>query len=449
MQFLRVLVKHWALVVIPFLLCVLGTFVFSKQATPLYTASASSYFTLPVGQSGTDLFQGANYTQQQLGSYAQLASTPLILDPVIEDLGLDTTPRMLKNRMTVSVVPDSVLITVAVEDEDPDRAAAIANRVTKELATATAALAPRLGNGKPAISATTVAKATPPEGPSSPNTKRNILAGALVGLFLGVLLALARELLDTRVRSAEDLPEGLPVLAEVERGRVIRPGSGDQSHKNHAQFILDEALRRVKTSLRFIDVERPARVIALSSSISGEGKTSLAIQFARVLSEGSGAVLLIEADLRRPRIASRLGVDSGIGLSDVLAGSVSVEQAAQSALTPGLSVLTSGSAVPNPAELLASQAMGSLLASLRMRYEYIVIDAPPVLPVTDASVLATQVDGTLLVARYGKVTRAQLATAVETLRQVDARLLGVVINAAPGASRRRAKHATYWYATEH
>lgn len=448
MQFLRVLVKHAFLVIVPFVVCVLGTLIYSKQTTPIYTASASSYFTLPVGQSGADLFQGANYTQQQLGSYAHLATTPLILQPVITSLGLETTPRELKSQIQVSVVPDSVIINIFANDPDPQRAADIANRVTKEMERATAALAPKLTNGKVAISASTVAKATPPSSPSSPNTKRNVLAGALAGLFLGVLLALAREILDTRVRVSADLPPGVALLAEVEKGKAIQPGAPDR-RRDHAQFMLDESLRRVKTSLRFIDVERPVRVIAISSSMSGEGKTSLAIQFARVLSEGSGEVLLIDADLRRPQIASRLGVDSGIGLSDVLAGVVSAEQAAQSALTPGLSVLTSGSAAPNPAELLGSSAMSALLASLRLKYEYIVIDTPPLLPVADASVLAAQVDGTLLVARYGKVTRAQIAKAVDSLRRIDVRLLGVVINAAPRPSRRRAKRATYWYATEH
>lgn len=443
-QFARVLSKHWLLALAPFVLCVIATFVVSKQTTPVYTASASSYFTLPFGQSGTDLFQGSNYTQQQLASYAQLATKPIVLEPVIDDLGLDMKPTELARQVRASAAPDSVIINIAATDPDPQRAADIANAITGEIGRVASKLAPSLSNGDAAITASTIAKATAPSSPSAPNTKRNILGGALAGVFLGVLLALAREVLDHRVRSFEDLPDGIPVLATLEKTSASAP-SVARSRVDHSEFVFDESLRKLQTSLRFLDVEKPVKVIALTSSIPGEGKTSLSIQFARVLSEGSRRVLLIDADLRRPQVASRLALEAGIGLSDVLAGSVQVEEVTQRALQDGLDVLSCGSAVPNPAELLASHAMESLLEELRGKYEYILIDAPPLLPVADASILSSQADGVLMVARYGKVTRSQITSALEQLHRVDARVLGTVINAVPKPSRRRDGRAAYYY----
>ena len=118
-QYWRVLAKHWFVAVVPFVLLVGAALALSVQATPTYTAKSSAWFTLPVGQTGADLFQGANYTQAQLGSYSQLATKPIVLEPVIDSLSLDTTPNRLANAITATVVPESVVIQIAVNDPDP------------------------------------------------------------------------------------------------------------------------------------------------------------------------------------------------------------------------------------------------------------------------------------------------------------------------------------------
>lgn len=444
-QYWRVLAKHWFLALIPFVLLVGVALVWSKQTTPVYTARASTWFTLPVGQSGADLFQGASYTQAQLGSYAQLASQPIVLGPVIESLNLDTTVRDLAGSITATVVPESVVLEIAATDADPQRASEVANAVTGEVARVARSLAPSLENGDPAVSATVVSRATAPTTPSAPNTRRNLLAAGLAGLFLGMVLPLVREVLDSKVRGPEDLPSDVPLLATLPRINLL-PGSNGRrrSRSHHADFVVTESLRKLQASLRFLDVERPVKLIVFSSSVGAEGKTSLSMQLARVLAEGSGEVLLIDGDLRRPQVATRLALEGGIGLADVLAGSVTLDQAVQRALSPRLHVLPAGSAVPNPTELFASRPMASLVETLRQRYDYVVIDAPPLLPVADASVLATHADGMLLVARYGKVTRAQVASSLEQLRRVDARVFGAVINATPRPSRWHARNSYYY-----
>ena len=443
-QYWRVLTKHWFLALIPFVVLVGAALVWSKQTTPVYTARASVWFTLPVGQSGTDLYQGANYTQTQLGSYAQLATKPIVLEPVIDSLGLDTTANELAATITATVVPESVVIQIAATAADPQRASITANAVTLEVGEVAKDLAPSLANGDAAVSATVVSPAKPPTGPSSPNTKRNVLAGALAGLFLGLVLPIVREVLDSKVRGPEDLPAGLPVLATLPRVNLLPWADGGRRRSHHADFVITESLRKVQASLRFLDVERPVKLIAFSSSVASEGKTSLSIQLARVLAEGSGDVLLIDGDLRRPQVATYLALEGGIGLADVLAGSITLDQAVQRALTPRLHVLPSGSAVPNPADLFASRPMSILVDTLRERYDYVVIDAPPLLPVADASVLATHADGLLLIARYGKVTRAQVESSMEQLKRVDARVFGAVINAMPRSSHWDPRSSYYY-----
>ena len=447
-QYARILVKHWFLAVIPGIVLVTLAMVASFNATPLYTARASAWFTLPVGQSGSDLFQGASYTQAQLGSYAELATKPIVLEPVIESLGLETTSNALASTISASVLQESVIIEISATDPDPEQAAEVANAVIKEVAQVAKNLAPSLENGDSAVSAAVVSPARQPSGPSSPNTKRNVLAAALAGLFLGMVLPVAREVLDNKVRGSEDLPSDVPLLATLPKVPFLPGARSAKRRSHHGDFVMTESLRKVQAGLRFLDVERPVKVIAISSSISAEGKTSLSLRLARVMAEGAADVLLIDADLRKPQIADRLALEGGIGLADVLAGEVTLEQAVQRALSPRLHVLPAGSAVPNPGGLLASSSMSALIEELRGRYAYVVIDAPPLLPVADASVLATHVDGLLLVARHGKVTRAQVASSVQQLNQVDARVLGAIINATPRGNRFHTRKSTYYYGRE-
>ncbi len=442
-EYWRVLARHRLLALIPFVVLVGAALVWSKTTTPVYTSSASVWFTQPVGQSGSDLYQGANYTQTQLGSYALLATKPIVLEPVISSLGLDTTTKKLASTITATVVPKSVVIQVASTNADPQRASRIANAVTREVAKVAKDLSPSLAHGHAAVSTTVVSPATAPTTPTAPSTKRNVLAAGLAGLFLGLILPLVREVMDSKVRGAQDLPAGVPVLATLPRGSSLPRVGGRRRRSHRADFARTESLRKVQAGLPFLDDERPVKVIVLSSSVGSEGATSLSIELARVLAEGPGDVLLIDGDLRRPQVAGRLALEGDVGLADVLAGSVTLDQAVQGARSPRLHVLPAGSAVPNPAELFASRQMSTLVDTLRGRYDYVVIDTPPLLPVADASVLATHADGHLFIARYGKVTRAQVANSMEELKRVDARVFGAVITAMPRASRWRARDSYY------
>jgi capsular exopolysaccharide synthesis family protein len=252
-----------------------------------------------------------------------------------------------------------------------------------------------------------------------------------------------REALDTRIRTGEALHEhtGAPLLGTI---------PFDSAAKK-APLILDwtgrskraEAFRQLRTNLQFVDVDRRGQVLVVTSPVPAEGKSATAVNLAISFAEAGRRVLLVDADMRRPRIAEYLGLEGAVGLSNVLAGQADIEDVLQRWGRQELSVLTTGAIPPNPSELLASQNLVDLLARMRERFDTILIDTPPLLPVTDAAVAAVRADGAVLVVRAGKTSRAQVKVGLRVLGAVDSRLLGCVINMVP-----RAQEGYYYYRAE-
>ena len=195
------------------------------------------------------------------------------------------------------------------------------------------------------------------------------------------------------------------------------------------QAPLAEAFRQLRTNVQFMDVDTEHKVILVTSASSGEGKSTTVCNLGLALAEAGTSVLIIDADLRRPSVARCLGVDGSIGLTNVLVNRVPVERAVQP-LAPALDVLPSGLLPPNPSELLGSERMVNLLLALRGSYDVILIDTSPLLPVTDAAVLAPRADGVLVVVRHGRTTVQDLQSARSALDAVSARVLGSVLTMA-------------------
>ena len=201
----------------------------------------------------------------------------------------------------------------------------------------------------------------------------------------------------------------------------------------------------LRTNMQYVEVDEAQKVIVMTSSLPGEGKTTTAINLALTTAMAGQRVVLVEADLRRPLIAQRLQLDGAVGTTNVLIGKVSLVDALQEYGTSGLQVLASGPIPPNPSELLQSHAMEALLTDLRGKFDVIIVDAPPLLPVTDAALIATQADGAVIVVRHGRTTRDQLQHSIERLEAVDAKALGVVINQAPSRKNRTGYGYGYGY----
>jgi len=218
----------------------------------------------------------------------------------------------------------------------------------------------------------------------------------------------------------------IPFDRKAEKSPLITEGS--------AQSARAEAMRQLRTNLQFVNVDRPLRSLVVSSALSGEGKSTTVCNLGIAFAEAGKRVIIVDADLRRPSVAEYFGLEGAVGLTDVLAGRANVRDVVQPWGSSGLWILPSGYVPPNPSELLGSGNMADLLTALGSGFDIILIDTPPLLPVTDAAVMSTIADGCLLVSRHAKTTTSQAGLAAEALAAVSAKLHGCVLNMTQGMS---------------
>lgn len=426
-DYLRSVIRRWQVVLLLGILGGLGGYAYASTLPTMYRATSSVFVSSPRGETTNELVQGFTFTEKLVQSYSQLATMPAVLQPVIDDLQLDTTPAALAAKVSASTPLNTVIIEVTVVNGSPEQAAIIANAITRSLSTVGQDLAPEGPSGAPSIAVESVSTAQPPLNPFSPNLVLLTATGALLGLALGAAFAVLRDMLDTRVRDEKDLTRvsDAPLLGKV--GMKRRRDPAGITMRVMPRSTAAEAYRRIQTNLEFIDVDHRPRTIVVTSSVTRDGKSTTAVNLALALAERSPRVLLIDADLRRPSIADVCGVEPDVGLTTVLVGAISAEEAIVP-LGPTLSVLSAGALPPNPGQLLSSDAMRTLIRTLAESYDYIVIDSPPLLATTDALGLAHIADGAIVVARYRKTRRSQLKDTIASLENVNATVLGIVLN---------------------
>jgi polysaccharide biosynthesis transport protein len=278
-----------------------------------------------------------------------------------------------------------------------------------------------------------VSSAPVPTSPVRPTPVRNGIVAAMAGLMLGVGLAFLIDYLDDSIKNKEDLghaTSGLPVIGLIPVVSDWRVGDEPQVISLSApKSPAAEAYRTLRTAIQFIGLEHPTRTLQITSAGPQEGKSTTLANLAVALARAGQQVVVVCCDLRRPRIHEFYGLDNSAGFTSVLLGKVSLTGAVQAVPgQPRVSLLASGPLPPNPSELLASRRTMEVLALLQAEYDIVLIDSPPVLPVTDALVISGLVDATLMVAVAGGTTRKEAARTVELLRQVDAPLIGSVLN---------------------
>lgn len=430
-DYLAVLRKYWRSLTALVLLGVFAAAAVNLLSIPTYTARTALFFSVNGGGTAAELAQGTTFTGKQVESYVEVATSPLVLQPVITNLGLSETPETLAQRLTVSVPSNTAVINIAVTDPSPQAAAAVADAVSNQVVETVRALSPNSVNGQKAVVATVIRSAAKPTSQTTPKVAQNLALGLLLGLFLGVGQAILRDTLDTRIRTDAD-------VAEVTDAPVIARIAFDKDSAAGSVLVLDdrtspraEAFRRLRTNLQYLDPGAGGRSLVITSSIPDEGKTSTAIDTAQVLADAGLRVLLIDADLRKPSVAKALALEGAVGLSTVLIGRAQLQDVVQEAGGSSLQVLPAGEIPPNPAELLGSAAMARLVTTATQQYDAVVIDAPPLLPVTDAAILSRITAGALLVVGSGEVRAPELAAAVESLAAVEGKVLGVVLNKLP------------------
>ncbi len=272
-----------------------------------------------------------------------------------------------------------------------------------------------------------------------PNRWMTLFLAGLLGLTGALGVAVFIEYLDRTLRSSADIQETLniPVLGVIPQLEVVRE-SGRRDAKAEERPLLialdpgdpaSEAYRTLRLNLMYTEgTPNGVRTVNFTSAGPNEGKSTSALNFAVLVARQRERVLLVEADLRRPKLALALGIEREPGLTDILRKSVTVESAVRRDVLPNLDVLTSGAAVDNPSDLLNSRAMEELLGALESQYNYVVIDSPPILAVTDAAVLAAQADGSVLVVRSGRTDQRAARRAMAQLDRVGVHVLGAVLN---------------------
>jgi succinoglycan biosynthesis transport protein ExoP len=353
-------------------------------------------------------------------------------------------PALSPAEVTESVVSsqqgESDIIRVKATTNDPELSAEVANTFAEKFIE----FRDRGTKGELTSKVQLVEKAEPEDSPVSPSPAKNVIFGALIGLALGIGLALLLEQLDRRVKRQDDLPEvtGLPMITAIPKRKAFDTehlGDGSVSPAEAEIFLM------LRANLRYFNVRRDIRSVLVTSAQAGEGKTLISLGLALGAAMSGERVLLIEADMRDPSLGVALGTDSARGLSwalsnpdATLAEAVSTVNARGIAGAAGeskLDVLPSGPIPPNPTELIDSDRMRELLTGAEAEYDFVVVDTPPILLVADAIPLVSVVSGVLAVSGLGVSTKAQANDLAEQLERMDAPTLGLVANFATNTGR--------------
>ncbi|WP_296104979.1 polysaccharide biosynthesis tyrosine autokinase [uncultured Corynebacterium sp.] len=417
-----------------------------------YTSTASVFVSVDSDGSISDAYQSTQFAEQRMQSYAQLVSGDVLAEQVIKDLNLDMTPRDLTKELEATVVQDTVVMEISATDTDAAQAQKIASDAVKVLSNQAEQLEARTdnngnnGNSRSRSSSNQQSTTAPrislinsPEKatqPSSPKMAMNLILGGVLGFLVACMLVALRFFLDRSVRSSEELERrtglpklgSVPVIPEAQRTKPL--------DFNDDRVRPAEAFRELRVNLRFVNVDNPPRVISVTSARIGDGKSMTSLNLAGALAADGDTVCLVDADMRRSKMTTYFGgaIHSSVGLSTALAGDADVADVLQETEITGLDVLAAGVTPPNPGELLGSQAFRHTLDELQERYDWVIVDTPPILPVTDGALVATTVDAVIVAVRYGKRNYDDVTRTLASLRAVHAPIIGTVLTAVPQKS---------------
>jgi succinoglycan biosynthesis transport protein ExoP len=425
---LRILWGRRWLISLALVLSASSAYAVSARQAPVYEATAKVFIgprTIEPGDVSNAL-EELSFSREFIASYAELLRSRPIAERVVDKEDLPINPADLVRRVETRILPETRIIEVSYQDTDAKRAqtvvdALVGTFVDEEL--------PDFG-GRAGIRASVLEPALLPVEPISPKLLRDSLVGAALGVVLGIAVALLLEQLDTTLRSRRDVEDALsplPVLAAIPRGR----GNG----KHRKLFFHDdpkspesESVRILRTNVQFLSIEQPLRRILVTSPYAEDGKTTVAVNLAAGLAAAGTKTVLVETDLRRPVAHEYFGLPISPGLTEVLMGRATVEEAGRPTDVRNLAILPAGTLAPNPAELLGTGKMAGLMEELTENCDTVVLDTPPALAVADATVLAQLTDGVLLVLRAGRTHRQKAKEAKAMFERVGVRVLGVVLN---------------------
>ncbi len=450
----KVLRAHWISVIAITVLGGIVAYGWTLTQTKVFSADASGIISVGVNKDLGTAMAGESYSKSRAKSYLDVAKSRSVAETVIQDLKLQgTSPEQLISRISAQNPQDTATLKFSAQASSPERARDLAEAWVRAVGEQVAELEKGSNSSETSIvSFRSLDAAQLPTTPTSPNTRLALMIGVVAGLLLAIGYAMLRNIFDRRVRSAVQLEAetGVAVIGTIPfhnnfdgvNRLVLSRGGNDLENKNHQDYAVAEAIRELRTNLQFMDVDEPPRIIVVTSALPGEGKTTVVANLAQTIAASGQRVVVVDGDLRRPTVAKTFGLLTNVGLTDVLIGRATLNDVLQPWGESGdLFVLGAGSVPPNPSELLGSNVMRTLLEDIA-KHAIVLVDAPPLLPVTDAAILTARTDGALVVSRAGKTTYDQLKRALQNLERVKGRPLGLIIN---GVSRKSSKGEDYGY----
>lgn len=419
---------------------VLGA-VFLQRQPAVYVSSASALVTASeAAGNASEAAVADNLARTRAATYVDLSGSGVVAERVARRTGFEGDPRALQSRVTTTSSEESIAVSVSASGSTPQEAQELADAWMAALVDQVEEFEGASAR-QPGFLSLLPTQAAGPAALTSYGPVQVMGAAAGAGLLLALGYAVLRRQLDRRVRTAEQVHElfGLTVVGALPRDPGFARERTLDAFDDEVTPVM-EAVRKLRTNLLFMDVDHPPRVVVVTSAMPGEGKSTVASRLAQVIAASGQDVVLIDADLRRPTQITSFGLVGGAGLTDVLVGRATFDEVAQRGNLKHLQVLGAGQTPPNPSELLGSQRMRTLLDRLAQQH-VVIVDAPPLLPVTDAAVLTAASDGCLLVATAGRTTISQLHDSLANLTAVGGRVLGVVMNGV----QRRASAGYYGY----
>ena len=432
-DYIRMLRRGWPVVMVTGAIF-LGLAVAYLAVTPkTYQSTAVLLVSVNDPASVTDLQQGAQFSANAVTTYAEIIDSSTVLGPVASELRPQRSVDDLVGMVAATVRPLTSLIDVTASGADPGLVAEVANSTAASAAKIIPALESG-ANGRSLIRVQQIRPAVEPTAPVSPNANRLLALALLAGLAIGVGVTIATQALDTRIRRVHDLRmlTNLPVLAVLPR--LSRYQHNGITVRDEPAGAAGEAFRTLRTNVRFLG---PAdrRSLLLAAVSDGVDGAMVPINLAWVLAEAGHQVLLIDLDLRQSSIGAAMGLPSGAGMADVLSGLAELSAVVHNTSHQNLQVITSGTALPNPSELISAPIMTATLRSMEGLYDYVIVHVPPLLTYTDAAVLSGTAGGTLVTVGIGRTRAQELTTALNTMATVGVNPLGVVLTRASRSSQ--------------
>lgn len=428
--------KLWLVALITFLSVAISGLVSIYILEPEYETFTTLMLSKP--NTGTGVNEAIQYNdlllnQKLVATYEQIAKSRLISNEVIKNLGLDLTPEQLGMKVNVSLIKDTEIIKIVANDKNPVLATNIANETAEVFKN-------NIANIMKIENVQVIDKAEVPKSPAKPKPMLNMSIAGVLGIMISLLLVFILEYMDNTIKTPSDIEKYLdiPVIG-------MMPKSLEPSIHNNPKTPTAEAYRILRTNIQFTNIDNDIKSIVVTSSGPSEGKSTVVSNLAIAMAQVDKKVLLVDADLRKPRIHKIFDLLNFSGLTTVLSENLDYKAIKMSTEIGGLDILTSGPIPPNPAELLGSLRMKEFLEKAKEDYDVVLLDTPPVGIVTDAAVLATKCHGVILVCAVNQTIIRVFIKGKELLQKVNANTLGIVMNKIPLKKSGYYKHHFYNY----